>query len=286
MELREEVMRMAARTQVFEHILENSTLTGDVIGIRLRWSVYPGYEKTMGRVIVSTQDITSQIKSEKLQGALLRISQAASMSPTLQDLYQSIHQILNTLMPAQNFYIASYDEDSGIVSFPYFVDQFDDPPEPRKFANGWTEYVIRTGKPLLLSPEIVDYLAEVHGIEEIGANSVDWLGVPLVVKDKTAGVLAVQTYNSGVRYTEEHRDLLMIVSAQVALSIDRKRAEEDLKFASTHDKLTLLYNRAYFEEEINRLNAGRRNPVSVIMIDVDGLKKVNDTYGHAAGDDL
>jgi len=98
--------------------------------------------------------------------------------------------------------------------------------------------------------------------------------------------LAVQTYNSGVRYTEEHRDLLMIVSAQVALSIDRKRAEEDLKFASTHDKLTLLYNRAYFEEEINRLNAGRRNPVSVIMIDVDGLKKVNDTYGHAAGDDL
>jgi len=108
----------------------------------------------------------------------------------------------------------------------------------------------------------------------------------LVVKEKTVGVLAVQTYSTGVRYTEEHRDLLMIVSAQIALSIDRKRAEEDLIFASTHDKLTSLYNRAYFEEEIARLNAGRRNPVSVIMIDVDGLKKVNDTYGHGAGDEL
>ncbi|MCL4486649.1 MAG: PAS domain S-box protein [Chloroflexi bacterium] len=67
---------------------------------------------------------------------------------------------------------------------------------------------------------------------------------------------------------------------------ERKRAEEQLKFISTHDTLTGLYNRCYFEEEQTRLDHSRQFPVSVIMADVDGLKAVNDEFGHAAGDEL
>jgi diguanylate cyclase (GGDEF)-like protein/PAS domain S-box-containing protein len=67
---------------------------------------------------------------------------------------------------------------------------------------------------------------------------------------------------------------------------ERKQAEMKLKYLSTHDALTGLYNRTYFEEEMARLERGRKFPVSIVMADVDGLKKVNDTYGHAAGDDL
>ncbi|MBI3941448.1 MAG: PAS domain S-box protein [Chloroflexi bacterium] len=65
-----------------------------------------------------------------------------------------------------------------------------------------------------------------------------------------------------------------------------KRAEEKLKYLINHDSLTNLFNRAYFEEEMTRLQQGRQYPISIIMADVDGLKRVNDTLGHPAGDTL
>ncbi len=59
-----------------------------------------------------------------------------------------------------------------------------------------------------------------------------------------------------------------------------------LRHASTHDPLTGLYNRTYFEEEMQRFARSRRYPVSIIMGDVNDLKEVNDSHGHAAGDRL
>ncbi|HEX7713802.1 MAG TPA: CHASE4 domain-containing protein [Bacillota bacterium] len=66
----------------------------------------------------------------------------------------------------------------------------------------------------------------------------------------------------------------------------RKKIEEELKYLSLHDPLTGLYDRAYFEEEIRRLERGREPVVGVIMCDVDGLKLVNDSLGHSTGDKL
>ncbi len=65
---------------------------------------------------------------------------------------------------------------------------------------------------------------------------------------------------------------------------ERKETEEKLRFISFHDALTGLYNRAYFEEEIARLDGGRQYPVSIIACDLDGLKQINDKQGHDAGD--
>ncbi len=67
---------------------------------------------------------------------------------------------------------------------------------------------------------------------------------------------------------------------------ERKTIEEQLKYLSLHDSLTGLYNRAYFEEEMRRLEKGRAGQVGIIVCDVDGLKSVNDTMGHSAGDEL
>jgi len=67
---------------------------------------------------------------------------------------------------------------------------------------------------------------------------------------------------------------------------ERKLTEDRLRHLSTHDDLTGLFNRAYFETELERLGGGRQFPVSVVMLDVDGLKEVNDKHGHATGDIL
>jgi diguanylate cyclase (GGDEF)-like protein/PAS domain S-box-containing protein len=67
---------------------------------------------------------------------------------------------------------------------------------------------------------------------------------------------------------------------------EQKRIQEELRFLSMHDALTGVYNRTYFEAEMERLKNSRRYPVSIIILDIDDLKIVNDTYGHAQGDKL
>lgn len=67
---------------------------------------------------------------------------------------------------------------------------------------------------------------------------------------------------------------------------ERKTAEEKLRQMSFHDSLTGLYNRAFFEEEIKRLNKVRQLPISIIVADVNGLKLINDAFGHQLGDEL
>jgi len=67
---------------------------------------------------------------------------------------------------------------------------------------------------------------------------------------------------------------------------ERKRLEEELRYQGTHDVLTGLYNRAFFETEMARLEHNREIPTSIIMADMDQLKAANDTWGHAAGDEL
>ncbi len=65
---------------------------------------------------------------------------------------------------------------------------------------------------------------------------------------------------------------------------ERHKEVEQLRYQSTHDALTGLNNRAFFEEELNRLESGDQYPIAIIMMDMDGLKKINDYSGHAAGD--
>ena len=65
---------------------------------------------------------------------------------------------------------------------------------------------------------------------------------------------------------------------------EKKKAEEKIKYLSFHDVLTGMYNRAYFEEELTRLNTERQLPITIVMGDINGLKLVNDAYGHDKGD--
>ena len=67
---------------------------------------------------------------------------------------------------------------------------------------------------------------------------------------------------------------------------ERKRYEAKLQYLSMHDARTGLYNRVFFEEEMNRLASGRDYPITIISADLDGLKLINDTLGHGCGDEL
>ncbi len=186
-------------------------------------------------------DVTERVRAERIQSALYRIATAASTAENLHELFRSIHDIVGELMPAANFYIALHDPGSDSLTYPYFVDAEENPPGPQPLGHGLTEYVLRTGRPLLATPAVFDDLLRAGEVEQVGPNSIDWLGVPLAVKDRVFGVLVVQSYEEGVRYTEADRDLLRFVCSQIALVIDRRRAEESLR--DSQQVLTALLGR-------------------------------------------
>jgi two-component system cell cycle sensor histidine kinase/response regulator CckA len=184
-------------------------------------------------------DITEKRRSEKIQDAVYKISEATQMADDLPELYRSIHQIISGMMCAENFYIALFDQASQLLSFPYFVDEFDPPPATRGLEKGLTEYVLRTGIPLLATPEILGALEKQGEIELIGAPSIDWLGVPLRIREKAIGVLVVQTYSPGLRYDQDEKNILMFVSNQVAMAIERKRSEANLRRSEQKNRAVL-----------------------------------------------
>jgi two-component sensor histidine kinase len=194
---------------------------------------------SIGDLVSLTLESLDRRRTEKVKNSIFQISEAAISSESLDELFHSIHCIIGELMPAKNFYIALYDPESAILSFPYFVDEFDPTPSPKPLGKGLTEYVLRTGEPLLAMPEIFEDLVRQGEVESIGAPSIDWLGVPLKIDGRTIGVLVVQSYTEGVRYREEDKNILRFVSDQAAMVIHRKQAEGALR-ASLREKEVLL----------------------------------------------
>src|SRR2546430_16009599 len=112
----------------------------------------------LGPAVLRALDIKrsreAQARAHQLQAATYRIAQAAISTPGLEDLLPVVHQIVGELMPAQNFYIALYDPVQDLLSFPYAVDERDQDFQSKKLGKGLTEYVLRTGQPLLVTPEL------------------------------------------------------------------------------------------------------------------------------------
>ncbi|HTY57872.1 MAG TPA: PAS domain S-box protein, partial [Bacteroidota bacterium] len=168
-------------------------------------------------------------RAESLQHALYRITEQASSVTNLADFYAAVHAILGELMYARNFYIALFDRTTGDLTFPYFVDEFDPPPSPHKPGRGLTEYVLRTGQPLLATPDVFQDLVDRGDVVLIGGASVDWLGVPLIEGDEAVGVIVVQSYSDSIRYGRKEQEILTYISRHIAAAIGRKRTEAALR---------------------------------------------------------
>ncbi len=180
-------------------------------------------------VQVVMRDISERKRAEKLQRALYRIAEISGSVQDMQGFYASIHHIVGELMYARNFYLALYDEAARALTFEYFVDEVDPAPPPVKQGKTLTEFVVRTGTPLLASPAVFERLVAQGEVEVVGAPSVDWLGVPLMRGTIAFGVVVVQSYSEAARYTEEDRDILTFVSQHVAAALDRRRAADALR---------------------------------------------------------
>jgi len=185
-----------------------------------------------GRVVgfyAGYHDISDRRRVEALSSALYRVAEKSSSAHDLQQFFAALHGIVDELMHARNFYIAIYDSATELLSFPYFVDEHDTPPPPKKLGKGLTDYLIRTGEPLLATPEVLQAMEDRGDVARKGSRSLDWMGVPLKVNSHTFGALVVQTYSPNIRYAEKDKELLTFVARQVASAVELKRNELALR---------------------------------------------------------
>jgi len=268
--------------------LNFKTKTGDNIPVVFSSSTMMNEAGGMAGIVYIIKDITERKQDEKLHQVLYNISKAANSPISLDELYQSIHKELSTIIDTTNFYIALLDEKEDKIFFPYNIDNVKPIHLPRTTThNSLVAQVIRTGKPIFVNQEMIKGKKFMEEFKEwFGMLRKVWLGTPLKIEDKVIGAMVVQSYTNPELYSEGDIKLLEFVSSQVATAIERKRTEERIKHLSFHDSLTGLYNRAYFEEELKRMNNPRYHPLSIISLDINGLKVINDTFGHDQGDKL
>ncbi|MCP4583153.1 MAG: PAS domain S-box protein [candidate division Zixibacteria bacterium] len=178
---------------------------------------------------VTLIDITTQKRVEDIQLTLSKISEASNLSKSLEELLRIIHKTLGNLIDTTNFYIALYNEEDDIYSYPLFIDECEGSMlEPERLPNSLTDYVRRTGEPLYANDKVSKRLEEEHGVATVGEPSPIWLGVPLKIPQGVIGVVVVQSYTNPDIYTKDDLDLLSYVSGHIAVVIERKLAEDAL----------------------------------------------------------
>jgi len=226
----------------------------------------------------SYRDITEQKRAEELNAALYAIAARSQSAEDLQQFFAAIHNIVGQLMNARNFYISLYDPQTQLLSFPYFVDEQDPTPTPKPLGRGLTEYVLRSGEPLLATPVVFEELVRRGEVELIGASSLDWLGIPLKSGTTCIGALVVQSYNENARFGERDREILKFVSQQLAAAIEHKRYEEALRRSEARSR-SLILSAAF---GICRCTLGGRfldvNPALITMLghgSVEDLLQLN-----------
>jgi diguanylate cyclase (GGDEF)-like protein/PAS domain S-box-containing protein len=169
-----------------------------------------------GGLVCVVRDVSGFKRAQKVESALYRIAERTRMSDDMATFLAAIHSVIGDVLYAKNFQIALYDEAASAIRIPYAVDLKAAPnPSMAPYGKSLVETVLSTGESLLIRPG--------------SPPPVDWLGVPLKRGEKTFGVLVVQSYSETVRLTEADRDLLGLLSRDVAAAIDRKMALDALR---------------------------------------------------------
>ncbi|MBC7932629.1 MAG: PAS domain S-box protein [Rubrivivax sp.] len=166
-------------------------------------------------------DAERQVISEIVQGVIT--------TTNLDELLDLAHRSIGKLLYAENCFVTLHDEATDLMHFEFWVDKLDPAPSPRPVSKNFSSYVLRTGRPLLLTEELKSRMCEQGEIQLCGSDPTSWLGVLLRTPARTIGVLVVQHYEEEGAYSQRDLDFLSSIGGQIALAIERKWAEEALR---------------------------------------------------------
>lgn len=196
----------------------------------------PGRLRIEGIIV----DIQDRVFANEINRAMFQISNAVNRANSTGELFQSIHVSLRRVMDVSNFFIALYDEEADMISFPYFVDSMDKikyPTIPRvSKVDSLTARVIKNNELIFITRDEREEQLAKSGKQPLGTPAAVWLGVPLRVDDRVVGVMATQNYDAPDSYTYKDVEVFNAVSGQVAIAIDRMIKDEELRARDSYVK--------------------------------------------------
>ncbi len=269
----------------YENRTVNYALDGRRLDVHLRVRVLPGHEQTWDRVMVSLDDVTAQVQAERQrEESAIYAQNLFDQSPVslwVED-FSAVKHLLEEI------------RERGIVDFntflkvhPEFITRcmqeirvIDVNQETLRMFGAADKKTLLENIPRIFRGEMRESFAE--QLQDL------WAGKTLQHREVVNYSLKGDTVNIHMQFAvlEDHLEKWDMVLVSLMDITARKKAEAYLEFLGKHDVLTQLRNRTYYTEELNRLQRKGPWPVSVLSIDLNGLKQVNDEDGHAAGDAL
>lgn len=184
-------------------------------------------------------------RAAEVQAVLKEIAEAAVTTPSLDALYAAVHRIVGRVLPAGQFHINLLDEANNEIVVPYNADTISFIPMRRPLGKGMTEYTMKQGRAVHITP------TDQQRLEQSGEYGLaiaqkmyprHYLAAPLVdAQGKAFGTIALIQQGEDSAFRPEDVDLLAIIAAQVSMAILRKRAEEELRNTDDHLRKLIQY---------------------------------------------
>lgn len=221
---------------------------------------------------------------------LNRIGMALTAGLDMDQIMVSLFEQCSQVLPIDVFYVALFDPETGRIDFPlYFQEGRYEQIASRNIQQegGVTAEVIRQRRTFYIpDASQADAIKQYHVIHLDGVPIRSYVGVPLILLDQVVGVISMQSMKA-FTYTPEQISLLETIATQAAIAVQNARLFDQMKQMAITDPLTLLSTRGHFttlaRNEVERALRYNRC-LSVMMVDIDHFKRVNDTYGHRSGD--
>lgn len=256
----------------------NYTLDGEPVDIILHWRILPGHETTWERVLVAIENITARKRAERRLQAMFEASPVSLWEEDYSAIKSRFDLLRSQGVTDLQTYLAEHSEETlycaGLIKVlnvnQRALELFGAASKEHLLSN--LHRVFRDEMSAHFSKELTDLWNGVLAYEREGINY-SLGGEPINI-----------LLNFRIMPGHEQTFDWALVSIQDITA--RKRAEEYLQYLGAHDVMTGLYNRAYFEETIQKMETDRKDPVGILMADLNGLKRVNDSLGHRAGDKL
>jgi diguanylate cyclase (GGDEF)-like protein len=167
--------------------------------------------------------------------ALFKLNQLSQDCHDLDSFYPQVHGIIASLITAENFFIVLYEQTFDTLEFVYYIDEKDEKPEGiidyQDFQGSFTNLVIESKQPLLLSPDLEEQLLNHYKIKQFGTRGTDWLGVPLLQNDLVIGTITIQSYDEKIRYNDNDLNLLTFAAQHIVGAMARLQDQQRLKNA-------------------------------------------------------
>lgn len=258
--------------QAFQKLLKNEdaeievrTFHKDGHIVWVRSFEHPIWDKEKNRlagIVGAVKDITNEKRDLLIKDIQYNIAEALVTFKSLKELFEIVRKELSAILNVRNFYIAFYDESTGMFKSDIDADEMDDIPEwPAE--GSMSGYLLKTGKSIMLyKKDILDFIDK--GITNVvGTIPEQWLGVPIKASGKVIGVIAIQSYKNPKRYDYATLELLEIVANQLTVFIERKQIEEN----------TLKLSKAI-----------EQSPSSIVITDISGtIEYVNPKFSQISG---